>query len=168
MVTLDRFHAVPLIDLIPYSQGIFDVMLLFIVTPVDIVYRLFCHVYLKRISARIGLFLEDIIVLPLNPVGQCVWENGFDVLDTHAETVEYYDVIYGRSESEFNDTLLSLLNDDIFLSNLLIIDRLEILPSYRGRNLGLIIMRRLIQRFSWGVGVIAIKPFPLQLNHIAI
>jgi len=89
----------------------------------------------------------------------------FEVLDTHSHTVEYCKSIYGLNGSEFNKKLLTLLNSDVMGNNLLILDRLEILPRYRGKNLGLIITRRLIQRFSSGAGVVGIKPFPLQFEH---
>jgi len=89
----------------------------------------------------------------------------FEVLDSHSHSAEYCRSIYGLNGSEFNKKLLTLLNFDVMGNNLLIIDRLEILPKYRGKNLGLIITRRLIQRFSFGAGVVVIKPFPLQFEH---
>jgi len=91
--------------------------------------------------------------------------NAFEVLDAHSHTAEYCSSIYGIDGSEFNKKLLTLLSFDVMGNNLLIIDRLEILPKYRGKNLGLIITRRLIQRFLFGAGVVAIKPFPLQFEH---
>jgi hypothetical protein len=36
------------------------------------------------------------------------------------------------------------------------------LPEFRGYNLGLAVMRRLIERFGAGAAVVAMKPFPLQ------
>ena len=44
----------------------------------------------------------------------------------------------------------------------LILDRIEILPGFRGYNLGLAVMRRLIERFGADGGIVAIKPFPIQ------
>lgn len=89
----------------------------------------------------------------------------FEVLDSHSHTVEYCRSIYGLDGSEYKEKLLTLLDWGVMGNNLLIIDRLEILPKYRGKNLGLIITRRLIQRFSFGAGIVAIKPFPLQFDH---
>lgn len=88
-----------------------------------------------------------------------------EVLDTYSHTVDYFSSIYVTNGTEFSKKLLHLLNYDVFGNNSLILDRLELLPRYRGQNLGLIIMRRLIQRFSLGAGVVAIKPFPLQFEH---
>ncbi len=95
-------------------------------------------------------------------------EEGFDtfeVLDSYSHTLEYHDLIYESNGTELSEKLQKELNYDVFGCNLLMLDRLEILPQYRGQYLGLIIMRRLIQRFSSGAGVIAIKPFPLQFEH---
>jgi GNAT superfamily N-acetyltransferase len=88
-----------------------------------------------------------------------------EVLDTFFNTVDYFSSIYVTNGTDFNEKLLHLLNYDAIGNNCLILDRLELLPRYRGRNLGLIILRRLIQRFSLGAGVVAIKPFPLQFEH---
>lgn len=96
------------------------------------------------------------------------YDGGFEpleVLDTYSHTVDYFSSIYGPSGIEFSEKLLHLLNYDVFGNNSLIFDRLEVLPRYRRQNLGLIIMRRLMQRFSLGAGVAAIKPFPLQFEH---
>lgn len=88
----------------------------------------------------------------------------FDVLDSYAQTVDYYDALFGVNAPEFSDSLMKTLNDDVFGSNVLILDRLEILPKYRGRGLGLSVMRHMIERFAGGAAVIAIKPFPLQFE----
>jgi len=96
------------------------------------------------------------------------YDGGFEpseVLDTYSHTVDYFSSIYGLNGAEFSEKLLYLLNHDVFGNNSLILDRLELLPRYRGQNLGLIIMWRLMQRFSLRAGVVAIKPFPLQFEQ---
>ena len=88
-----------------------------------------------------------------------------DVLDAHSqETFDYFDDIFGENSPEFSDAVDQLLNSEIFQTNLLILDRLELLPRYRGDLLGLKIMAHMITRFSPGAGVVAIKPYPLQLE----
>ena len=92
--------------------------------------------------------------------------NVFDIFDAHSDsTAEYYDSLFDPDTEGFSKNLQRLFDYEIFEQNVLIIDRLELLPGYRGKNLGLIIMRRLIQRFSAGAGVVAIKPFPLQFEQ---
>ena len=90
----------------------------------------------------------------------------FDIFDAHSESIaDYYDALIDPHTEYFSEKLRQLLDDEIMQPNLLIIDRLELLPNYRGQNLGIMIMRRLIQRFSAGAGVVAIKPFPLQFER---
>jgi hypothetical protein len=48
--------------------------------------------------------------------------------------------------------------------NLLILDRIEKVPKYRGGGAGLLVLISLIERFGAGAGVIGIKPFPLQFE----
>jgi len=52
----------------------------------------------------------------------------------------------------------------VFCRNILILDRLEILPRFRGQQLGLQYVRAAISRFGIGCRLAAIKPFPLQFE----
>ena len=88
----------------------------------------------------------------------------FDIFDTYCHTAGYFDPIFGSNSPEFSDRLLKLLNYDVLYRNILILDRLEILPKYRGNGLGLNIMRHMMNRFGPGTGVVTLKPFPLQFE----
>ena len=91
--------------------------------------------------------------------------NIFDVLDDHSSHLaEYYGPIFNSDEHDFNNHLLGLLGHEVYSGNILVLDRLEILPQYRGKKLGLIILRNAIARFSSGAGLVAMKPFPLQFE----
>lgn len=87
-----------------------------------------------------------------------------DILDTYQHTYEYARSILGSNQSLFSARLERLLDAEIWNFNLLILDRIEILPRYRGRGAGLLILIGLIERFGAGAGVIAMKPFPLQFE----
>jgi len=87
-------------------------------------------------------------------------------MDAHSQTtVGYYEALYAADDLEYSDEVLSLFDHDVLGTNLLILDRLELLPRYRGQKLGLLIMRKLIRRFSADAGIVAIEPFPLQFEH---
>ncbi|MES2024328.1 MAG: hypothetical protein V4448_02110 [Pseudomonadota bacterium] len=88
----------------------------------------------------------------------------FSIFDSYSETVDYYEAIYDLDSDDINEKLLKALKCDPFFGNVLIIDRLEILPAFRSNNLGLFAMRRIIQRFGSGTSITAIKPFPLQFE----
>lgn len=90
--------------------------------------------------------------------------SAFDILDAYQHTFDYADAVLGSNGSLFSERLQNLLEDEIWNFNLLILDRIELLPKYRGRCLGLLVMRSLIERFGAGAGVVGIKPFPLQFE----
>jgi hypothetical protein len=91
----------------------------------------------------------------------------FEVFDTHSHGVSaYYRALFGSNTNpdEFSRSLRRLFDDELYHRNVLILDRLEILPKFRKCRLGLIVMRWLIQRFAADAGIVAIKPFPLQFE----
>ena len=87
----------------------------------------------------------------------------FDVLDSYSQTIGYYD-LFDPNSPDLSDHVINLLENDVFGSNVLILDRLEILPKFRGKCAGLAVMSEMIRRFSAGAALVAIKPFPLQFE----
>jgi hypothetical protein len=91
----------------------------------------------------------------------------YNVFDSHsAEVEEFYEPIFGSEGYDFNENLLEVVNYKVSGYNLLILDRLEILPQYRRKKLGLTILHHMIERFSAGAAIVAMKPFPLQFEPI--
>ena len=91
----------------------------------------------------------------------------YHVLDDHsAEVEEYFEPIFESEGYDFNENLLETVGYEVTGHNILILDRLEILPQYRGRKLGLTILHHMIARFSAGASIVAMKPFPLQFEPI--
>lgn len=90
----------------------------------------------------------------------------FDVYDCDAETLEFFESFVNLDDEEFTKELTDFLESEFIFSgnNVLIIDRIGICPEYRGNNLGLIVLQNLIQRFSKGVSVVAIKPAPFEFT----
>jgi GNAT superfamily N-acetyltransferase len=87
----------------------------------------------------------------------------FDIFDCRSDTLDYYGAIFEPGTLDASPKLTKLFGESrVGWGNVLIINRLEVLPQFRGHNLGLIVMRRLIERFSAGAFVVGIKPFPLQ------
>lgn len=86
----------------------------------------------------------------------------FDIFDCTQETCDYFSAIFDIETLGPSSALTHLFKEDVWPGNVLIVDRLEILPEFRGHNLGLVVMRGLIERFGAGAGVVAIKPFPIQ------
>jgi len=89
----------------------------------------------------------------------------FDIFDCAQETFDYYSAIFDIETEDPSAELIHLFKGEVWPGNVLILDRLELLPEFRGHNLGLIVMRRLIERFGAGTSITAIKPFPLQQEY---
>ena len=94
----------------------------------------------------------------------------FDVYDCSAETFEFFESFINYDDEEFTKELTDFLESELVFSgnNALIIDRIGIRSEYRGHNLGIKVLRNLIQRFSTGVSVVAIKPSPFDFSTIHI
>lgn len=88
----------------------------------------------------------------------------FDVFDTERTTFDYYQAMFDQATEDFTDQVVKVaFRGDYALSpNVLILDRLTILPEYRGKGRGLMVLRGLMQYLGPGAGLMAMKPFPLQ------
>jgi hypothetical protein len=89
----------------------------------------------------------------------------FDALDCHSSsTAEYFDALFGNNAPDFSNAVEIISEGAIDGFNLLILDRVEILPEFRGKLAGLKVLRHMMVRFSAGAGLIALKAFPLQFE----
>jgi len=85
-------------------------------------------------------------------------------MDTYsAEMAEVFEALFDPGTGELRKDVKELLGDVPF-RNILVIDRVEILPAYRGMGLGLATIWDIIQRHSAGCGIVALKAFPFQFS----
>ena len=92
-------------------------------------------------------------------------ESVLDVFDAERRTLEYFEALYDIDSASFTRAVHDAAGGaSIFCPNLLILDRLTILPRHRGHGVGLAVLIQLMRRFGPGAGLIAMKPFPLQLE----
>ena len=96
--------------------------------------------------------------------------NGFDaglnaceVLDGRQETCPFMD-LFDIDINDFTEQIQRLCEYELIQSNILVIDRLEVLPRFRGKGVGAEIVKGLIRRFGHGASLAALKAFPLQLE----
>jgi GNAT superfamily N-acetyltransferase len=89
-----------------------------------------------------------------------------DVLDLDARTEPYSALVDEEYAGNFRAPVLRILKEEemVMSRDMIILDRLEILPKFRGRGLGLEVMQACLHQFSRGSRIAAIKPFPLQLE----
>ena len=94
-------------------------------------------------------------------------ESIFDMFDCHQVTYGYYQTLFDPETDEPRKEVLDLIYGKFMAEwapNLLILDRLEILPAYRGRGVGLVALWGLMRVLGLGAGIVALTPFPLQAH----
>src|SRR6476659_7564927 len=62
--------------------------------------------------------------------------SAWEILDTYQNTFDYADVVLDSDETPFSRRLRNLLGNEIGNFNFLILDRVELLPKYRGNGVG--------------------------------
>ena len=76
-------------------------------------------------------------------------ESTFDIFDYSSRTIDYYDLY--TPDMDFKPKVLAALRGgERWAPNMLVLDRLEILPKYRGQGAGLRVLRCL--QFHFGMG----------------
>lgn len=97
---------------------------------------------------------------------QTAQEQGWELFDLFDETDaahECYSLLYDPGTDELREPFLDRYGEAAFL-NLLLFERLEILPAFRGAQLGLLAMERAMQLFGQGCGYALLKAMPLQFE----
>ena len=87
----------------------------------------------------------------------------FEVFDSvDSDTMEYVDLF--RDNGEYKKSVLNLFDETILSPphKLLLIDKIEILPKARGRNLAAIAVGLVEKHLAAGAMLAVVKPFPLQ------
>lgn len=86
----------------------------------------------------------------------------FNLQDSHDAVSSACAAVLEEGGWSLNDCTIGLLGDKPISLNILVIDRLKLLPDFRGKGLGLKVLSHIIHRFGQGAALAAIKPFPLQ------
>lgn len=89
----------------------------------------------------------------------------YDLFDLLHEGNECYHLLFDAQSDEWDDAFLEAF-DETVERNVLLLQRLEVLPGFRGGRLGLAAIHRTIQQFGHGCGYVVLKPVPLQIEPI--
>lgn len=86
----------------------------------------------------------------------------YDLFDHMNQTSEIYEFLY----DEDGDLHPAIVTDDIMCAgnNVLILDRIEIEPQYRGHSIGKQAIKNVFDNFVHGCGLMALKAFPLDFE----
>jgi GNAT superfamily N-acetyltransferase len=112
----------------------------------------------ERIMGKVRLFYLDLgAVFDTN-------DSVHDLFDIRPETAPFYSALIDYETGDFKSNLVKILGEYICDLNVLIVDRLEILPEFRGKKIGLACLRWCLQQYAHACGVVALKCFPLQFE----
>jgi hypothetical protein len=110
--------------------------------------------------------LEGFILRRQTPTAHVSPPSLFELLDLRGETAAYLPLLHSTEPNMFSPAVCRILREDIVSSrNMLILDRLEILPEFRRQRLGFRYIRTALKRFGSGCRIAALKPFPLQFER---
>lgn len=91
--------------------------------------------------------------------GASLW----DECDAHSQTAaDLYGLVFSEGY-EFADAIQEMF-PDAMSPEVLLIDLVRLVPTARGRGVGLRAARRVMDLFEPDGGVVVVKPFPLQFN----
>jgi hypothetical protein len=91
-----------------------------------------------------------------------------DVLDADSKTAPFLALLHKNEAGNFSPAVLRILKDDFATTrDMLILDRIEILPEFRRKRLAHRVTQGLVDRFAAGSRIVALKAFPLQFEPSA-
>lgn len=93
-------------------------------------------------------------------------DEGFDILDAFDDNhhEEIYNLLYDEGGDMKEEWEYLLAENDSFNSNILVSDRLELLPEYQHHGYGKVVRHILRDFFSGCYGIEILHSFPLQLE----
>jgi GNAT superfamily N-acetyltransferase len=93
----------------------------------------------------------------------------FEIMDClDADSYDCFENLFDSETEELKPQVTHLCSEDRqFQHDLMLIERLELIPDYRGQGIGKAVALRVIQKLGTNCGVIACKPFPLQFAGLS-
>jgi len=88
----------------------------------------------------------------------------WSVFDLTAETSKFYEPLISEDGIFFKDIVHEITEINLDLTNLLILDRIEITANHRGSRMTPKIIRCIERAFGYGASIMALKAFPLQFE----
>lgn len=122
-------------------------------------------VELRCLESDIHFTIGEFSVVQVDLDG--AWRSGmtaYEVMDITAPSFDLFQTLYKKSDYS-RAAVKALGGYPTGSENILILDRLLVLPPFRGRGLGLDALRLMMRRFGFGVGIMALKAFPLQFEY---
>jgi len=96
-------------------------------------------------------------------------EDGFwiyQIFDYYEYTFRHGQSFYNFQKNDFRKELYSHYNDNLFNENICIIERMGLLPEYRGLGLGPRLFKDLVYHFKNHSALFMLQPYPLQFELV--
>ena len=135
--------------------------------------------YIQEISGE--LFLENSEGDKKEKIGQILGKKinlensirfGFDVFElwdsqaSHVFTIG--DAIFDFKTKGFKATVQKKINNDAFMFNVLLVERIEIFEPFRGAEHGKYLLKNFFHNFIDSCALMVLKSFPLQLERLEV
>jgi hypothetical protein len=89
----------------------------------------------------------------------------FEVLEADAKTEPYLQLLTDAEAGNFSPTVLRILKEDFVMTrDMILFDRIEVLPKFRGKRLTHRVTQACLERFAGGSRIAALKAYPLQFE----
>lgn len=85
-----------------------------------------------------------------------------DIFDVDQGLTDMARALFDTDFIDYHPDVLKRFEDNFFGEDLLIIRQLTLHPKFRGQQLGLSVLHRVVTDFGHGCGLVAIKPYPLS------
>lgn len=88
----------------------------------------------------------------------------YEIFDHDAPLFEIGQEIFDFEYEEIKEKIQDYYNEEFVNRDICVIERVELLPSYRGNNLGKKVLKDIYNRFGSACGLFVLKSFPLQFE----
>lgn len=113
----------------------------------------------SKCVARLGLFIVH------SDAADRAGVSLYDVLDADAKTEPYLSLLHKKEAGNFSPAVLRILKEDFATTqNMIIFDRIEILPEFRGKRLTYRVTQLCLDRLAGASRIAALKAYPLQFE----
>jgi len=88
----------------------------------------------------------------------------YEIFDSDEYTFRHSQAFFNFKTGEVKEAIQKYYEYEIMQSNICIIEKIEILPEYRGCKIGAKAIKDIIFHFGSGIGLFVIQAFPLQFE----
>jgi hypothetical protein len=88
----------------------------------------------------------------------------YEIFDERQETWKVSEALFAGSFDEFRPTVEKMFPDSFAWNDIMIINRIEVFPLARGKNLGANAIHQAVRDFGGGCSIVILKAFPLQFE----